>query len=106
MSNEYIFGKSEMIQVTQAKSLSDFRLYVEFNTGEKGIFFVSKMKESWLKEQLSKKEIFDLAFPENSGIVFTDEVDIAVEYVYLKCKLLIECSDTQKKWDLSKLYEE
>jgi hypothetical protein len=71
-----------MIQVVSVKPLPDYRLLIEFNTGEKKIYDFKPQLTLTAFCGLKNTALFSKARAVYGGIVWNDEIDIAVETVY------------------------
>jgi len=73
-----------MISVLNAKYLTDYKLSIEFSDGRNGIADLESMIKSFKPfNTLQDKNIFS-NFEVNYTIRWSDELDIAPEYLYFK----------------------
>jgi len=71
-----------MIQAVKIKILPDYKLLIDFNTGESKIYdFCDDLKHP-VFSKLKNKKFFANAKIESGGIVWDDETDIATEHLY------------------------
>jgi hypothetical protein len=71
-----------MIEAVSVNPLPDYRLLIEFNTGEKKIYDFKPQLTLPAFRGLKNTVLFSKARVVYGGIVWNDEIDIAVETVY------------------------
>jgi hypothetical protein len=71
-----------MIKTTSVKALSEYKLLVEFETGEKKIYDFSLKLDRPAFRKLKNPALFSKAYVEPGGVVWNDEIDIAAEELY------------------------
>jgi len=71
-----------MIEAVSVRALPDFRLVVEFTTGEKKVCDFSRRLSRPAFRPLKNKVLFDQAHVEGGAVVWNDDIDIAPEALY------------------------
>lgn len=71
-----------MIQVTSVKTVSDFRLVVTFNTGERRCFDMHPYLQYPVFRRLENPAFFNLARVDYGTVTWPGEIDIAPETLY------------------------
>lgn len=73
-----------MLSILKAKYLTDYKLSVEFSDGRNGVVDLEPMVKSFKPfHSLQDKNLFS-KFEVNYTIQWSDELDIAPEYLYFK----------------------
>ena len=80
--NDYVYKKSELIRPVEVKTLEDYKLYITFSNGKKGIFDASNLLNDKYYEPLKNKAFFNMARIECNTVVWNDNIDISPEYLY------------------------
>jgi hypothetical protein len=71
-----------LYDVTQVKVLSDYRLYLEFDNGERRIFDMAPYMEKRPFIRLKGTHLFNLAKVDYGTVVWPGNIDIAPETLY------------------------
>ena len=71
-----------LLKVSDIRSLPDYKLLVQFNTGETKVFDFSEILSSPAFSQLRDKEVFDSVYVDHGVPVWDGGIDIAPEYLY------------------------
>ena len=82
---------AEVLSITEAKYLGDFRLMVKFSTGEKGIFDGRTLFDLPVFKPLCDEKVFKAFKLDYETLTWLDgRADIAPEFVHENCKLINE----------------
>jgi hypothetical protein len=71
-----------MIEAVSVQALPDFKLLVEFTTGEKKVCDFSRRLSRPAFSPLKNKVLFNKAHIKGGAVVWNDEIDIAPEALY------------------------
>jgi hypothetical protein len=71
-----------MIQVTSVKAVSDFRLVITFNTGERRCFDMRPYLQHPVFRRLENPAFFNMARVDYGTVTWPGEIDIAPETLY------------------------
>lgn len=80
--NDYVNHVSDIIKAVAVKPLTDYRLLVEFSTGECKIFDVKPLLEKPHFAPIKNIAIFNAAHIECNTVVWNDEIDLCPESLY------------------------
>jgi hypothetical protein len=72
----------DLIDVISVRTLPDYKLLLEFETGEKKIFDFSSKLEYPIFKKLKNKTLFDKAHVMYGTVVWDENTDIAPERLY------------------------
>jgi len=79
----YAGNSAEPICVTSVYASNDYKLFLEFMTGEQRIFDASELiKEDNIFQQLCDISLFLQAHIDYDTVVWNDMIDIAPEFLY------------------------
>jgi len=71
-----------MVLVDSVKVLPDYKLLVDFNTGEEKIFDFSKYLNYPIFSKLKNPVLFNRAFADGTTVIWDEDTDIAPERLY------------------------
>ncbi|MFA9238585.1 MAG: DUF2442 domain-containing protein [Candidatus Paceibacteria bacterium] len=77
-----------LIDVVNVKPINDFFLLLEFENGEKKEFDCKTLFDKKPFEVLNNKNFFQKARVEYGTVVWSDEIDVSPETLYLESKLI------------------
>lgn len=77
-----------LIDVIDVKPQDDYKLLLEFENGEKKEFDCKNLFGYKIYEPLKEKHFFEKARVEYGTVVWSDEIDIAPETLYLESSSL------------------
>ena len=72
----------ELIDVIAVKTLQDYKLFLEFETGENKIFDFKPKLDMLVFRKLRNEKLFNPAYMEYGTVVRDDNTDIAPERLY------------------------
>ena len=72
----------ELIDVIAVKTLPDYKLFLEFETGEKKIFDFKPKLGIPVFQKLKNEKLFNMAHVEYGTVVWDENTDIAPERLY------------------------